>query len=271
MDKIEQNNTLDINVTEFPLQDDIIYLNHAAVSPWPIRAVNAVTRFAQENTTQGSKNYPHWINTETQLRKQLQQLINGALRDSRWDITYLAMQIVIEGLALAAFATIRDISQNPLAQQVNAYVMQDEARHVMFGRLSLRDYYSQLSDAERDEREEFLVEACYHMRDRFQAVEMYERLGLPVEECIAYGEQSQTMQLFRSFLFQRIVPIVKDIGLWGPRIQKAYTDMGVIGYADVDIDALHDADDSIAKDFDARQGYVDSVIAVGKGEASAAE
>jgi len=201
----------------------------------------------------------------------LQQLINGALRDSRWDITYLAMQIVIEGLALAAFATIRDISQNPLAQQVNAYVMQDEARHVMFGRLSLRDYYSQLSDAERDEREEFLVEACYHMRDRFQAVEMYERLGLPVEECIAYGEQSQTMQLFRSFLFQRIVPIVKDIGLWGPRIQKAYTDMGVIGYADVDIDALHDADDSIAKDFDARQGYVDSVIAVGKGEASAAE
>jgi len=205
------------------------------------------------------------------MTEPLQELINGALRDSRWDITYLAMQIVIEGLALAAFATIRDVSQNPLAQQVNAYVMQDEARHVMFGRLSLRDYYPQLSDAERDEREEFLVEACYHMRDRFQGREIYERLGLPVDECIAYGENSPTMQMFRTFLFQRIVPVVKDIGLWGPRIQKAYTDMGVIGFADLDINALHDQDDSIAKDFDARQGYVDSVIAEGKGESTAAE
>ncbi len=200
----------------------------------------------------------------------LQSLINDALKDSRWDITYLAMQIVIEGLALAAFATIRDVSQNPLAQQVNAYVMQDEARHVMFGRLSLRDYYPQLSDAERDEREEFLVDACYHMRDRFQGPEIYERLGLPVKECLEYGENSETIKLFRSFLFQRIVPVVKDIGLWGPRIQKAYTDMGVIGFADLDVDALHDQDDSIAKDFDARRAYVNSVIKEGN-EGVAAE
>ncbi|VAV99313.1 FIG01123205: hypothetical protein [hydrothermal vent metagenome] len=201
----------------------------------------------------------------------LQELINDALKDSRWDITYLAMQIVIEGLALAAFATIRDVAQNPLAQQVNAYVMQDEARHVMFGRLSLRDYYPHLSDAERDEREEFLVDACYHMRDRFQGPEIYERLGLPVKECVEYGEQSETIKMFRTFLFQRIVPVVKDIGLWGPRIQKAYTDMGVIGFADMDVDALHDQDDSIAKDFDARQAYVESVISEGKGDPVAAE
>ena len=64
---------------------------------------------------------------------------------------------------------------------VNAYVMEDEARHVAFGRLSLRDYYPHLTQAERDEREEFLVEACYHMRDRFQAREVYEVKGLPVE------------------------------------------------------------------------------------------
>ena len=82
------------------------------------------------------------------------------LTDSRWDMTYLGMQVLIEGLALAAFQRIRDQSQNPLAAAVNAYVMQDEARHVAFGRLALRDYYPQLTDAERDEREEFVVEAC---------------------------------------------------------------------------------------------------------------
>src|SRR5262249_59606567 len=97
----------------------------------------------------------------------LKRLLNDVLSDSRWDMTYLGMQVLIEGLALAAFANIRDVAENQLAASVNAYVMQDEARHVAFGRLTLRDYYPQLTQAERDEREEFAVEACYLMRDRF--------------------------------------------------------------------------------------------------------
>jgi len=194
----------------------------------------------------------------------LQQLIDQALRDSRWDMTYLAMQVVIEGLALAAFGTIRDVAQNPLARMVNAYVMEDEARHVAFGRLSLRDYYPTLSDAERDEREEFLVEACYLMRDRFQAREVFEVMGLPVDECVKWVENSATMQLFRTFLFQRIVPIVKDIGLWGPRIQKAYVDMGVMHFSELDLDELSTQDEKIAAEFDeqnqdVRTAYVQSV------------
>src|SRR5437588_7783390 len=110
----------------------------------------------------------------------LKSLLESGLSDSRWDMTYLTMQILIEGLALAAFQRIRDQSKNPLAAAVNAYVMQDEARHVAFGRLALRDYYPQLSDAERDEREDFVVEACWHMRDRFNQLEVWQRLGLPI-------------------------------------------------------------------------------------------
>ena len=99
----------------------------------------------------------------------LSALLEQGLSDSRWDMTYLTMQILIEGLALAAFQRIRDQSKNPLAAAVNAYVMQDEARHVAFGRIALRDYYPQLSEAERGEREEFVVEACWHMGDRFNS------------------------------------------------------------------------------------------------------
>ncbi|MBI74416.1 MAG: aminobenzoate oxygenase [Oceanicaulis sp.] len=186
------------------------------------------------------------------MTEPLRQLVDEALRDSRWDFTYLAMQVVIEGLALAAFGTIRDLAQNPLARMVNAYVMEDEARHVAFGRLSLRDYYPQLTQAERDEREEFLVEACYHMRDRFEAREVYETLGLPVEECVAWAAQSEIQKLFKTMLFQRIVPVVKDIGLWGPKIRKAYEDMGVLHYADQDLDTLAKQDEAIAKDLDTR-------------------
>ena len=90
------------------------------------------------------------------MTRPLQELLDQTLRDNRWDMTYLGMQVVIEGLALAAFQGVRDHSQNPLASMVNAYVMQDESRHVAFGRLALRDYYPQLTQHERNEREEFL-------------------------------------------------------------------------------------------------------------------
>ena len=189
----------------------------------------------------------------------LQELIDQVLRDSRWDMTYLGMQVVIEGLALAAFQQIRDNAQNPLAAAVNAYVMQDESRHVAFGRLALRDYYPQLMQKERDEREEFLLEACYLMRDRFDAVEVWKTLGLDPAKCAEHMYDSGFMEMFRSSLFTRIVPIVKDIGLWGDTIRGGYETMGIIGYAQTDVQALQDSDESIAKEFDARRAYVEGV------------
>ena len=181
----------------------------------------------------------------------LKALLETVLTDRRWDMTYLGMQILIEGLALAAFQRIRDYAKNRLAASVNAYVMQDEARHVAFGRLALRDFYPQLSDAERAEREEFVVEACYHMRDRFNQKELWENLGLPVKEAIEVAMTSENMRMFRKRLFSRIVPTVKDIGLWGEKVQKAFADMGAIEFAAVDSDALLEQDARTAAEFDA--------------------
>jgi hypothetical protein len=191
----------------------------------------------------------------------LGRLLENVLSDARWDMTYLGMQVLIEGLALAAFAQIRDQSQNPLAASVNAYVMQDEARHVAFGRFALRDYYPTLTQAERDEREEFAVEACYLMRDRFQAEECWEALGLPVDECAAYMLESGFMQNYRSLLFSRIVPVIKDIGLWGPKIRAAYGKMGILGYADADPAAMSARDEEVAEEFDRRHQEVLRVAA----------
>ena len=182
----------------------------------------------------------------------LKALLEDGLTDSRWDMTYLTMQILIEGLALAAFQRIRDQAQNPLAAAVNAYVMQDEARHVAFGRLALRDFYPQLSDAERKEREDFVVTACWHMRDRFNQREVWEQLDLPVAECLEIVDQSESMKLFRSRIFSRIVPTVKDIGLWGPQVREAFAAMGAIEFAKVDAGALLENDARVAEEFDAR-------------------
>ena len=192
----------------------------------------------------------------------LSVLLEQVLTDKRWDMTYLGMQVVIEGLALAAFSGIRDMTTSPLAGAVNAYVMQDEARHVAFGRLSLREYYPHLTSGERREREEFLVEACYLMRDRFEAREVWETLGYDADECIAYGKASPNQQLFRNHLFNRIVPLVADIGLWGPTVQKGYAEMGVLDYAKVDIDQLQANDDRIANDYDARAANIREVASI---------
>ena len=190
----------------------------------------------------------------------LRDLLEDGLSDARWDMTYLTMQILIEGLALAAFQRIRDSAKNPLAASVNAYVMQDEARHVAFGRLALRDYYPQLTQAERDEREEFVVQACLLMRDRFNQWEVWDRLGFPADECVEEVMKSESMQVFRSRIFSRIVPTVKDIGLWGPRVQRAFSEMGILGFAEVDADAMLENDNRVAEEFDARTRLADAAL-----------
>jgi hypothetical protein len=183
------------------------------------------------------------------INGNLASLLQDTVGDSRWDITYLGMQVLIEGLALASFGLIRNMATEPLAKAINAYVMQDEARHVMFGRLALRDYYPQLTAAERDEREEFCVDACYRMRDRFMAEEVWDRLGLP-SEATKWVDESELFLQFRVYLFTRIVPVIRDIGLWGPKIRKAFEDMGVMGFADSDIDAEMASDEAAAEEFD---------------------
>ncbi|MGW1636481.1 ferritin-like domain-containing protein [Streptomyces lavendulae] len=184
------------------------------------------------------------------INDSLQGLLGDTLRDSRWDMPYLGMQVLIEGLALAAFGMIRDTTDKPLPKQILAYVMQDEARHVAFGRMALRDYYKQLTDSELREREEFVIEGCYLMRDRLRGVEVLENFGIPRREAEEYSEQSEFLHLFRKLLFSRIVPCVKDIGLWGERLQKAYLDMGVFDMGDANLDLLMSQDEELAESLD---------------------
>ncbi|MDX3238879.1 ferritin-like domain-containing protein [Streptomyces sp. ME03-5709C] len=206
------------------------------------------------------------------INDSLRALLGDTLRDARWDMPYLGMQVLIEGLALAAFGMLRDTTDKPLPRQILAYVMQDEARHVAFGRMALRDHYKQLSDAELREREEFVIEGCYLMRDRLRGAEVLEDFGIPRQEAAELSERSEYLRLFRRLLFSRIVPCVKDIGLWGERLQRAYVDMGVLEMGDGDLDLLMAQDEEVAERLDAerfareetaRAAEVEEAIALG--------
>jgi selenocysteine lyase/cysteine desulfurase len=82
----------------FELDPDIIYLNHAAVAPWPTATRDAVIAFAGENARLGAKNYPQWTQRETGLREKLRQLINAPSID---DIALL--KSTSEGLSFIAY------------------------------------------------------------------------------------------------------------------------------------------------------------------------
>jgi hypothetical protein len=140
------------------------------------------------------------------------------------------MQIMVEGLALAAFGMIRTNVNEPLLRELTGYVLQDEARHVAYGLLSLRDYYDDMPEREVREREDFVYEAAVLMRDRFLFQEVWEKLGLPAKECMDITLRNDMQILFRQMLFSKIVPAIKKVGLLSNRQRERFQELGILHY-----------------------------------------
>jgi hypothetical protein len=169
------------------------------------------------------------------INAHLRLLLDDIIQDSRWDMTYLGMQIMVEGLALAAFGFMHQMTPDPLLKQLLRYVMSDEARHVAFGVLSLKEYYEGLSDAELRERQEFAFEAALRMRDRFLMQEVFERMGVQPKDALPLVLQDEGRALFQVMLFSKIVPNCKKLGLLdasGGWLRDRFTEMGCIEFED---------------------------------------
>jgi hypothetical protein len=160
----------------------------------------------------------------------LKRLLDLILKDSRWDMKVLGMQIIVEGLALAAFNMLRELTQEPLLKRLLHYVMLDEARHVAFGVLSLRHHYDHATEAERAEREDFLYEASVLMRDRFMFQQVWEKMGLPVQDCVDATMNSEAQRMYRQMLFSKIVPAIKKMGLLSDRQRRRFEDLGILQF-----------------------------------------
>ncbi len=167
----------------------------------------------------------------------LRQLLEEILGESRWDMKFLGMQIMVEGLALAAFGVISQTADEPLIRDIVRMIMLDESRHVAFGVLSLRGLYDEMSASELADREAFVIEASRLMRDRFLMQEVWENLGMPVADCLDAVHKSPIMQTFQSLLFSKIVPNVKKLGLLTPRVRKSFEELRVIQYETWDASA----------------------------------
>ncbi len=168
----------------------------------------------------------------------LQLLIDDIIGDPRWDMTYMGMQIMVEGLALAAFGFMHAVTQEPLLKKLLRYVMADEARHVAFGVLSLQEYYAGLGAAEIRERQEFAFDAALRMRDRLLMLPVWDRMGIDgatITKLLFELRAQRGANPFQAALFSKIVPNCKKLGLldagdgW---LRDRFTEIGVIEYED---------------------------------------
>jgi hypothetical protein len=201
------------------------------------RHVEVFSRYLDEKL---SGHYP--------INAHLGLLLDDIIADRRWDMTYLGMQIMVEGLALAAFGLIHATTQEPLLKQLLRYVMADEARHVAFGVISLQDYYQELSAAELRERQEFAFEAAVRMKDRMAMQEVWHRLEVPVDDVVTVMSRSPQNDEFQILLFSKIVPNLKKLGLLDAAdgwLRQKFTEMGAIAFEDLvdteqELDAVAD-------------------------------
>ena len=169
-----------------------------------------------------------------QINDNLFVIIDALMQDSRWDMKFLGMQIMVEGVALGAFGTLYKETKEPLLRELLKNVIQDEARHVHYGVLALREHVvTELSERERREREDWAFEVALLMRNRFLAYEIYEESfeGLITRaQWRKVVEAAPGMRRFRHVMFSRMVPNLREIGLLSARIRPHYERVGLGKY-----------------------------------------
>src|SRR5438105_49508 len=181
--------------------------------------------FAKYLDTKLSGHYP--------INAHLKMLLDDIIQDNRWDMTYLGMQISVEGLALAAFGFIHQMTTEPSLKRLLRYVMSDEARHVAFGVLSLKEVYDGMDAAEIRERQEFAFEAAVRMRDRFLQQEVWPRFGIDPKVAVELVKRAPDRPIFEQMVFSKIVPNCRKLGLLDANkgwLRERFTQLGVIQF-----------------------------------------
>jgi hypothetical protein len=185
------------------------------------RHVEAFSRYLKEKVPN-----PYPINPA------LGELLEDLLSDSRWDITALGMQIVVEALAMAAFRLANSTFNDRLICDITRLVARDEARHVSFGVLSLEGIYREMTRAELADREEMVLDAASLMRRRFLLEDVWNRIEVDHDEGIQYASHNELMIKYRQAIFAKVVTALSNIGLLTEKVRDGLEQLGLIGFAD---------------------------------------
>jgi hypothetical protein len=158
-------------------------------------------------------------------------LMDDIVTDSRWDVTYLGMQVILQGTTMAVSTLVRQLADEPLLRELLRRVIADETRHLTFGLTCLSEFYAGLTAGELEERQQFVYDMTMRVRDRFAMQEVWERMGIPVPEATRLFAQMPERSIFHKMLFSKIVPNCAKLGLldagdgW---LRERFAELGVI-------------------------------------------
>jgi hypothetical protein len=166
----------------------------------------------------------------------LKAVLDEILATNLWELKLLGMQMIVEGLAIAAFNLMRKQTGDATLGQLLDYVLQDEGRHVNFGYFALRRAIPDMEAAKREYLEDFTFRVCDLMyardeRTGFQSIKhVWNELGWDGDEIwrdtVAH---SQTTKAFNSFLFhENLMPRLQRLALISPRIEPRYREIGLL-------------------------------------------
>ena len=167
----------------------------------------------------------------------LKSLLDKILTDPRWDLKFIGMQIIIEGLALAAFQASRELTHDPVLRDMLGLIIRDEARHVTFGINYLEEFVDTLSEEEKEDRAQFAYEACWLSRERLLSTDVYEHFGWDVEDARQFQLGTDINIHFQKLLFQRVMPNLRRIGLLRDSVKDKFEDLGILEFASSKSDA----------------------------------
>ena len=181
-----------------------------------------------------------YIQTRTKLMypigNALKSILDKILTDPRWDLKFIGMQLIIEGLALAAFQATRDLAKDSVLYDMLGLIIRDEARHVTFGVNYLEEFVETLSHDEKEDRAQFAYEACLLSRERLLSTDVYEHFGWDVEDARQFQLGSEIMQHFQKLLFSRVMPNLSRIGLLTDSVKEKFDDLGILEFASLPSD-----------------------------------
>jgi hypothetical protein len=163
----------------------------------------------------------------------LRFICDTALGSPDWTMKLVAIQLIIESLALGAFKTLLDSARDPLLVQLLTSVMQDEARHVAFGRLALDAAIFECTPQERADYEDFVLACSEVMYFGFYPEDVFTELELNDEDALrAAVNGSEQRQAFRRDLFSVLVPNARAVGLLTSRVEARYRELGILDFAE---------------------------------------
>jgi hypothetical protein len=166
----------------------------------------------------------------------LKGLVDEILSTPLWELKLLGMQMIVEGLAIAAFNVMHKQTADPTLASLLDYVLQDEGRHVNFGYFALRRSIPEMEPARRAQLEDFAFRACDGMYGRdertgFQSIKtVWREMGWDGEEVFRDTvANSQTVKTFNRFLFTEVlIPRLQRLGLMSARVEPHYRAIGLL-------------------------------------------